>query len=417
LLPGRPHKYKSDVRILSSLAVCCAATALAAPAAAALAPPAGVAAADVPDDGGGAIEISWTGGARPEVEKYVVLRTEGDDLTAATVVGEAASVDSSFTDGREGVAPPRDGVAYRYVVRAAGHDGTAADSGLSGPVRAEASWFHMGRAANLAFVLLFIAMFAVLVARGRRGKPLYIRPIDALEAMDDAVGRAAEMGRPVFYAPGLQSIAEPATLASVRLLGRVAELSARLHTRVKVPNFDPLTWPVAREVVRQSFIKAGRLDEFDADDVSYLTSRSFTYAAAVSGILVRERTATNFLIGHFFSESLILAETGVTTGALQIGGTDSVAQLPFFITTCDRTMIGEELFAAAALVGDDPVSRSTVKAHDWFKVVLMVVILGGVTVCLLFDTGLLEGLLSALGVDEPAAAAADAAAALRGGWL
>jgi len=87
--------------------------------------------------------------------------------------------------------------------------------------------------------------------------------------------------------------------------------------------------------------------------------------------MVRDKTATNFLIGHFYSEALILAETGASTGAVQIGGTDSEAQLPFFVTTCDETMIGEELFAAAALLGNDPVSRSTIKSHDWFKLLLL----------------------------------------------
>jgi hypothetical protein len=278
-----------------------------------------------------------------------------------------------------------------------------------------APWLQLDRLPGLVAVVALVAMFVFLVVRARRGAPLYIRPIAALSAIDDAVGRAAEMGRPVLYAPGLESVTSPVTLASMHIMSRVAERSAQLHTRINVPNYDPLTWPVAQEIVRRAFAKVGRSDAFRVDDIPYLTSRSFTYAAAVAGLMARERTAANFFIGHFFSEYLILAETGAAVGAVQIGGTDSVAQLPFVITTCDETMIGEEVFAAAALVGDDPLSRSTIKAHDWFKALIIAGIAIGVALKIALDTGALVSLLSALGVDSAAAIAARIAGAIFGG--
>ncbi|HUT76226.1 MAG TPA: DUF6754 domain-containing protein [Polyangia bacterium] len=266
-------------------------------------------------------------------------------------------------------------------------------------------WFEWTRAVNLGAVLLFAALFFLLVRQARRGKKLYLRPIRGLEAISDAVGRAAEMGRPILYAPGLTSVTEPVTVASMGILSRVAERAARLRTRILVPNYDPLTYPVAQQVVKQAFIRAGRAEEHLQDDVSYLTSRFLTYAAAVAGMMVRERTASNFLIGHFFSEALILAETGAATDAVQIGGTDSVTQLPFIITTCDETMIGEEVFAAAAIAADDPVSRSTVKAHDWFKIPLAA----------LMGLGLVLAVLGALGYEPALALSTSIAGFLKGG--
>lgn len=379
-----------------------------------LVPARNVIAQDEPDDGGGVIQVRWDMSESDGVARYEIIRTKGAGAMEGIAVGVRNGAQDSFLDEGEKHAI-ENGVDYRYVIRAVGADGRIADSEPSAQVRASASWLDTTLAANMVAVIVFAAMFFVLVMRGRKGKPLYIRPIDALEAMDDAVGRAAEMGKPVFYAPGLHSVTQPATVASIGLLSRVAEKSARLHTRIMVPNYDPLTWPVAQEVVRRSFIKAGRQEEYDPDDISYLTSRSFTYAAAVAGMMAREKPASNFLFGHFYSEFLILAETGAATGALQIGGTDSTAQLPFFITTCDKTMIGEELFAAAAIVDNDPISRSTVKAHDWFKVALMVLIPAGIAVGMLADFGMLEELLHGLGVGDPAAVASGITEALGGG--
>jgi len=405
----------NDVRTISSIAF--AALTLASAAAAADPDPApaptGVRAEDKPDDGGRNIVVTWEMAQTERLVRFEIARIDAKGGRVA--IGTAPAVDRSFTDGDDASTAPKDGVPYRYVVRAVLDGGVAADSAPSEAASAAPSWVHRARLPGLVAVAILAAMFGVLVIRARRGASIYIRPIPALAAMDDAVGRAAEMGRPVLYAPGLESVTSPVTLASVGILSRVAERAARLHTRIKVPNYDPLTYPVAQEIVRRAFAKVGRADEFQPDDVAYLTSRSFTYAAAVAGMMTRERTASNFFIGHFFSEYLILAETGVATGAVQIGGTDSVAQLPFVITTCDETMIGEEVFAAAALVGDDPVSRSTIKAHDWFKILIIAFVALGAGVKLVLDAGVLVSMLGGLGVDRAGDVAARISAALFGG--
>ncbi|MCU0665157.1 MAG: hypothetical protein MUC50_22880 [Myxococcota bacterium] len=249
-------------------------------------------------------------------------------------------------------------------------------------------WWNPKRAGNLSALLLICGALAYTASRAKRGKVPYIRPIAGLDSLADAVGRAAEKGRSVLYCPGLHSIGNPATMASMSLLGSIAERCARLRTRIEVPNYDPMTWPVAQEVVREAYERSGRPEEFRPQDVPYVSSRFLAYASAVAGTMTRERTATNFFIGHFYSEALILAETGAATGALQIAATDSEAQLPFFITTCDHTLIGEELFAAAATVSGDPTARSTIAAHDIVKLVGIGFIVAGMALSLLALCGL-----------------------------
>jgi hypothetical protein len=230
------------------------------------------------------------------------------------------------------------------------------------------SWFLKERTANLVATVSFSALVLVFVFWGKRGKRFYIRPIAGLFAVEEAVGRAAEMGRPVFFVPGLSDVSDPATVASMSMLSKVAHRAAKLRCRVSVPNYSALTFPVARTVVQDAFVRAGRAESFVPDDVMFFTSRHMTYTMAVIGTMTRQKPAANFLVGHFYSESLILAETGASLGAVQIGACDAVSQLPFFITTCDHTLIGEELFAAGALLSDDPLARSSIAAHDCFKV-------------------------------------------------
>jgi hypothetical protein len=106
--------------------------------------------------------------------------------------------------------------------------------------------------------------------------------------------------------------------------------------------------------------------------------------AAVNGMMLRERPAANLLLGAFFAESLLLAETGHSIGAIQIAGTANVHQMPFFVVACDYTLIGEEYYAASALLSNEPLLLGSLKASDIVKLILIIVILIG---CLLITFG------------------------------
>ncbi len=94
--------------------------------------------------------------------------------------------------------------------------------------------------------------------------------------------------------------------------------------------------------------------------------------------MIRERPAAIFLIGYFFAESLILAETGQSVGAIQIAGQADPSQLPFFVATCDYTLIGEELYAASAYLSREPVLLGSMRGQDIAKAILLALALIGI---------------------------------------
>jgi hypothetical protein len=127
--------------------------------------------------------------------------------------------------------------------------------------------------------------------------------------------------------------------------------------------------------VKEGYIDAGRPDAYKEDNVYFVTDDQFSYTAATCGIMMRERPAANFFMGYYYAESLLLAETGASTGAIQIAGTDALHQLPFFITTCDYTLIGEELYAASAYLSREPMLLGSLKGQDIGKAVVMILII------------------------------------------
>jgi len=227
-----------------------------------------------------------------------------------------------------------------------------------------ANWFDKNKLAALIGSLIFGSMVFFFVRKARKGHDLYIRPIAGIHEIDNAIGRATEMGRPILYVMGSGSLSDNPIIASLGILSQVARKAAEYDTRLIVPCYDYIVMPVAQEVVREAHYEAGRPDSYDKNNVFYLTQVQFAYVAGVNGIMIREKVATNFFLGYFAAEALLMTETGNAIGAIQIAGSDAVTQIPFFITTCDYTLIGEELYAASAYLNREPMLLGTLKAQD-----------------------------------------------------
>jgi hypothetical protein len=246
------------------------------------------------------------------------------------------------------------------------------------------AWFNPGLTNVLIGAILLFALVGLSVWRARSGKPIFIRRIAGLSAVEEAVGRATEMGRPVLFLPGMNDINDIATISAVNILAQVARKTAEYDIPLLVPNRWAVTYTVTQEVVKQAYAEVGRPDAYNPGNIYYVTEDQMGYAAGVDGIMLREKPATIFFMGYYYAEALILAETGNITGAIQIAGTDSVTQLPFFVTACDYTLMGEELYAASAYLSREPVLVGTLKAQDWCKVIITFLLLAGTAWALVF---------------------------------
>lgn len=245
------------------------------------------------------------------------------------------------------------------------------------PVRAEQQWVDSDR---LWFgMIMFVICSAVIwyIAVASSGRELKIRRIAGLEAVDEAVGRATEMGRSCLFIPGIQDMNDIQTVAGITVLSRVAKVAAEYDAKVEVPNCRALVMTAARETVQSAYLAAGRPDSYNPDLIYYVTDEQFGYVAYLSGMMVREKPAACFYMGAFYAESLILAETGNQVGAIQVAGTAMPSQLPFFVAACDYTLIGEEFFAASAYLSGEPHQLGSLKGQDVGKVIVAVGLLIG----------------------------------------
>ncbi|MCK4545890.1 MAG: hypothetical protein KAW17_00485 [Candidatus Eisenbacteria sp.] len=333
---------------------------------------------DTPNDNGSSLTIRWmAAGDVPQSTPVRILRqAEGD--TALCEMGRAKLGDGTYED-KSGLERGR---RYRYRLLVPPGSGLA-HSAETMWVAPTAQWFDGGGIAVAIAISIFCLLVLVCIIRARRGADVFIRRIPGLEAVDEAIGRATEMGKPIVFSPGIDEVDQPGTIAGLAILGNVVERAAANGTRTIVPNRDPVVMTVTREIGREACLVAGRPELYRDEDFYYATYSQFGYAATVAGTMVRERPAVNFFMGNFAGEALILAETGYSTGAMQIAGCDADTQLPFFITTCDYTLIGEELYAAAGYLSRDPVLLGSLKGQDVGKLILIAGMIAGVVLAVL----------------------------------
>lgn len=238
-------------------------------------------------------------------------------------------------------------------------------------------FLNPGTVGQFLFVVAYAATVYWLINRAKAGMPVpEIRKITGLDAFEEAIGRATEMGKPVHFTPGYYAFSSE-TLAAFSILSYVAAQCARYDTRLIVTTLRETNHPVLEEIVRQAYLEVGRPDSFNREDVRFLSSYQFAYTAGVVGIIHREKVAANFMMGWFLAECMNIAEAGAQAGAIQIAGCPAVVQLPYLVASCDYALIGDELYAASAYLSKDPMMVGTLIGVDWFKIIIFALIVIG----------------------------------------
>ncbi|GAB4153990.1 MAG: hypothetical protein Tsb009_30530 [Planctomycetaceae bacterium] len=359
-------------------------------------PPSDVQAKDHPWDDGTKIDVSFklspddTEDASPKKVLLYVIQRAGEYNGLYEDVARVTASKRDYQHGRLKTTIDKcvRGEEYFFRVRALGPGGVLSDpvtSSADSPAIAKRDFFDGGRFWTAVFALVVCASVIYFILYARRGGELKIRKIAGLEAVDEAVGRATEMGRSCLFIPGIQDMNEIQTIAGLTVLSRVAQVAAEYGAKVEVPTSRSLVMTTARETVQSAFLAAGRPDFYNEDDIYYVTDEQFGYVAYLSGMMVREKPAACFYMGAFFAESLILAETGNSIGAIQVAGTAMPSQLPFFVAACDYTLIGEEFFAASAYLSEDPDQLGSLKGQDVGKLIVAALLVVGSVIWTMAD--------------------------------
>ena len=236
---------------------------------------------------------------------------------------------------------------------------------------------------NMLVLLLMTMVLAYLgMRRSERVGIPKIRSMPPIDAIDEAVSRAAEMNRPVFFHVGGIDLSMY-TIPGLSILGLVTDLCIKKGAHLISATAFPIMQVAFEDAMLTSAIAAGEQDY--KPDIRFYAGSSFSYDAAIQGFMWRERPAAHILMGETDCHLITYTETAARIGAFQIGGTSGTWNLPMMFATCDYTLIGEEFVAAGAVIAKSAEQIGTIQGQDWAKLIFIALTLLG---ALLYQLGI-----------------------------
>ena len=230
------------------------------------------------------------------------------------------------------------------------------------------------------FIALIGFFVIVLVIReyAKRGWTPSVRTIAGLEAIEECVGRAVEMGRPVLINMG-QVRYNPIGIAAMNIMSYTAEISIRKGAEIIVPISHAQIIPTVEEMLKNSFATAGYPEGFNREEqLLYLSPLQWAFCAGIQAAMEARKPGAHIFLGHLGGSTMIVAETGARVGAIQVGGTTNTMQIPFMVAACDYSLIGEEVMTAGIYLSGEPGALSQISVIDVFKLLAIGLIVIGV---------------------------------------
>ena len=229
--------------------------------------------------------------------------------------------------------------------------------------------------------LLGLAAFLLIaLTLWRRRSPAVLRPIDAYDRLNHAVGLAVEMGTRLHISLGRGSFTTARAgsgLAGLAMLRRLAERTSASDRPPVVTSGDASLAILTQDTLQSGFRAAGSEEQysFSAGRLTGLTA--FSYAAGTLPVVHDENVSANVVIGDLGAESALLAEASDRENASLIAASDDLSAQTIFYVAAQEPLIGEELFAAGAYIGAGASHEASVQAQDILRWLIILAVLAG----------------------------------------
>jgi len=229
----------------------------------------------------------------------------------------------------------------------------------------------------LFLLLVLTALVYYFQNRASQGHVEVVRKLPPLEAIDTAIGRAIELGKPVMVTYSFRDRFDAPTMVGLESVRYISKMTAEKGGTVLTGAGAARTLPVAIENYRQGTIEGGHPELFNDSNVHFFTRQQWAYASGVMGLMQREQPGACFFLGPFLVEGIHLGINSRRINTMAIGGNTSYSMAAFMFVTMDYVLLGEELLAAGAYMTENPVTISGIAAEDVAKWIIAIILVTG----------------------------------------
>src|SRR3990172_2293367 len=239
-----------------------------------LIPPAEFKAFDTPNDAGETISLTWSASPNDSPDVFYVIYIDRDKngafekeairiksntgyRTSAPEIYGYRKSNSNYHYAQifprkvfNGEAIDKKQVYYFKLAMISGDSKIVLDTIAS--AKPHGNWLHTKKINNFVIMIIISTIILYFIVHARRNPDMFLRKIGGLDAVDEALGRATEMGKPVLFVHGLTGMGSISTIAATSILGRIARKIADYDANLKVVNNNPIVMSVSQEVVKES---------------------------------------------------------------------------------------------------------------------------------------------------------------------
>jgi hypothetical protein len=235
-------------------------------------------------------------------------------------------------------------------------------------------------------ILIFIPLF---LTQRRKIKPQEkLQRLAALDAIDENLARAAEMGRPIMFGLGayanLKDDSSTQTMAGLDILSYVAREAAKADTPLFCSTGKSESLAAMTDIVEEAYRAEGKADHFDAKRCVWWSDAWTQYYIGLTGLLYDTKPATVIFSGAVSWEAAQLSTEIHDLGGVLIGGTGryGASNQSLMAIGSDYHIILEEMYAASAYLSRDPIECATILGQDYSKFLEIGLIILGVILLL-----------------------------------
>jgi hypothetical protein len=222
-------------------------------------------------------------------------------------------------------------------------------------------------------LIYFIVLVIILALSMWIGPKLNveIRRVPALDAIDEAVGVCAELGSPLLYSFGSMMMSSGVGASyvngSLQTMKYTANKCAVAGVRMFRYTVDPRIFTMMQDFAEQGALEAGHAEAYLVDDGYYCASAGQVNLQQAAHI-ESARCASYVGIGSHVGAFEVVAFESVRRvhrgGGFCICGNAGSAEAAIDTLIGDYTLMGDEVAAAGAVLGGDPVALATLLGQD-----------------------------------------------------
>ncbi len=201
-----------------------------------------------------------------------------------------------------------------------------------------------------------------------------LRTIPALSRLYRAVGLSVEDGTRLLISLGNTSLLTGSAGAPLAGLGMLRHLAERTSLSDRPPIAVAGEAPLA--ILAQDTLEAGYREAGAGEYYQPTTGRvagltPFSATAGTIPMLKDEQVSAAVFMGHFSVDAGLLADAAERDNAMAVGSSDDLAGQAVWYASAPETLIGEELFAAAAYIGGSPAQTASLTVEDVLRWVII----------------------------------------------